>query len=89
MNYAFEFTQCVGLIVILLSPIVEAVRINPLEIGNTYKYILHIPISRKKNNYLSFHFQEKLMKYFYFYMMITIVGETISTLRLSKMEPSA
>ena len=38
MNFAFEFTQCVGLIVILLSPIVEAVRINPLEIGNKWKY---------------------------------------------------
>ena len=34
MNHVLEFTKCVGLIVILLSPIVEAVHINPLEIGN-------------------------------------------------------
>ena len=90
MNHVLEFTKCVGLIVILLSPIVEAVHINPLKIGNKKIYCLYQDnryITEKK--YLSFHFQEKLMKYFYFYMMITIVGETIFTSRLSKMESFA
>ena len=53
MNYAFEFTKCVGLIVILLSPIVEAVRFNPLEIGNKYKYYIYLYQTNKK---IIYHF---------------------------------
>ena len=41
MNHVLEFTKFVGLIVLLLSPIVKAVHINPLKIGNKKIYCLY------------------------------------------------